>query len=466
MAQRDPAHRGDSLKSSAPSKEFEIGPPVCNADYPTRGFSKTLPSRFRSLTFSAHSDESSIAYNEKRSILRRSLVEEGKLQKQVAELQKCCHDYAGKIQELEKQSAKWKTDFESASSNLESSKNLSARYRHKHQTSLEDLFRQRSDAQRTQQGLQTELEEMKLKLKQTRHELAETKKRKVRTSSFVRTYEPRMNWPEPLPNRPAFDKRSPSGIPAWASGLFLYESLIDHACELNIKQLLLRAILAAKRTGHNNALELVLQAGKHAYGLNNMPLLAKCSYYRGCSEHSLGYYQKAELSFIEALAAEDRYIEGTWAVERLNEMGKLRRHRHGIAEPLPYQPEQVMLLGRKVVRLPASRWFIDEDHKQPKIMDTYGRARLSAATLLKGFDDVSVLSEPGPAILEETQRRLDKENEDVLLRPESIPDDELKFYYNSILAKTEQWQLASYTGGNALDLGSTTSSDIRSSIPD
>ena len=243
-----------------------------------------------------------------------------------------------------------------------------------------------------------------------------------------------------LPRRPAFDVGSPAGVPAWAIGQYLYDSQEDQGRELAIKQWLFCAKLAMKAKDYSKCLNLAFKAARHAFLLNNMPLLAKCSYYRGCAEYADGMYQAALASFEEALRAYGRYSEAALAVKGL---ARVKRKTTSSStnwesvwnteysngdEPQVAKVDTVLAAGTYCAQIPLSRWSLDGTVDRPKSMGI----KLEPTTEQTAFPDaiecIPTLSRSQPFAPREAQRDLDKEDESVLLRPLDVNDGSPDFY--------------------------------------
>lgn len=379
-------------------------------------------------------------------------IEEERLRIEVQWLKQSRQTALDRIDELEGEARVLSAEVEQLSGNLKVSEQLSSMYKHKNQTSLDILFRERSDAKRTEEGLISENEELKTRLDQSEANQAQQLEWQRLLNSIVNAHESGGPHSDPLPKRPALDPATRNGMPPWATGLFLYEAVPDQIRELNIKLLLHRARLTGKCRDFQRTLSLALQAGKSAYLLNNMPLLAKCSYYRGCAEYGLHEYHLAHVSFEEALSAKGRYIEGAWAAKWLRKMQKSSPReeelqskefmptKYALAQSRQHGPNINTLPHMRSIAMPTSRWLVDEAAKTPKAMSIRGRQSMRKTRLIEAIETVAGLSDREPSPTRRAQRQLDKEDSSVLLRPETRCGN-CKFYYNSILHPSDHSHL-------------------------
>ncbi|KAI9718459.1 MAG: hypothetical protein M1828_006704 [Chrysothrix sp. TS-e1954] len=113
--------------------------------------------------------------------------------------------------------------------------------------------------------------------------------------------------PPKLHRMPVLDVNVPGGIPRQYRGIFITEGSHNH--EMLIKLLLIRCKIALAGKDYLLAEDAALEATRVAELIENIPIMARCAYWRGRAELATGQHLNAVYSFELAGPCAGRYVE-------------------------------------------------------------------------------------------------------------------------------------------------------------
>ena len=386
--------------------------------------------------------------NQNREAREKIQALETESKKQKAELREQKAQFASLSIELETRKNYWEQDREKlkqyeASLSINESKLLGAREGIKRD--VEEYKAAANDYKTKMETFQREKYEALLQVAALKAQVEVLEKEKRDKMIHMKTPSLQVST---LPKRPAFDPEEPGGVPNWAIGLYLYEEPQDQWHEIMIKQLLLRSQIAQHSQDFKKALDLAIEAGGHAYTLNNMPLLARCSYYRGRAEYALRQYRVAILSLEEAQSAKGRYAEGNWSQKDLRRAKSKWRKTEGLdlserdthSSSILNEGTILQVAGEDRLVLSTDRWVRDDEHEPPRrisndVPEPYHPASTGNRKGFRLHRSQRSSSAPPQGLAE---RELFVDDMSVLLRPPSNDEQGCSYYYNTIYPSQRQ----------------------------